>query len=85
MSSVTEAGQRLELFLADEAVQTAFEVMKKEYYRAFVGAKTDDDRRMAQAKALVLDTFETALRATVDGAEREILEQEKRDRAPATR
>ena len=85
MSSVTEAGQRLELFLADEAVQTAFEVMKKEYYRSFIAAKSDEDRRMAQAMALVLDTFETALRATISGAEREILEQEKRDRAPATR
>lgn len=86
MSAVTEAGQRIELFLADEAVQAALKAMKEQNYRLFVTAPDEKGRAMAQAQALVLEQFETMMHATVDAGERETTEQERRDsRALAAR
>lgn len=85
MSEVSEAAGRIARFLDDEVVQQALAAMQKSAYQAFLMAEDDDGRREAHAKAKVLDTFEAALRAVVDEGERERLEQERRDRAPATR
>ena len=79
------AGARLDEFLKDEAVQQAFTLMKQQAYTDFVAAQDDEERRMAQAKAKVLDTLEAALRAVVDVGERARTERERRERAPDTR
>ena len=85
MSDVLDTAQRIELFLKDDAVQAAISAMKEQNYKLFLGATTAEARAMAQAQAIVLEGFETMLRATVSAGERERLEQEQRERAPATR
>jgi len=85
MSEITEAGQRIEAFLRDDAVQAALLAMKDYNYTLFVGAVDDRGRQMAQAQALVLAEFERSMRATVDAGQREIQEQEQRDRALPSR
>lgn len=85
MSVVKEAADRLDAFLKDESVQEAIELLKKSYYASFIAAQSDDDRRLAQAKAVVIGDFEAMLRAVVDAGTRETLEQEQRDRALSTR
>ena len=85
MSETTERADRLKLFLADEAVQATLAAMKEQNYRLFVGAPNEAGRAQAQAQAIVLEGFEGMLQATLDAGERETLEQEQRDRAPATR
>ena len=85
MSDIIAAGLRIGLLMEDEVVVAALADLKKANYDLFVKAKSDEDRVMAQARAQVLDTFEQALRAIVDGGERETLERERRERAPATR
>jgi len=85
MSEVTIRAQRVAQWLDDEVVAGALAEFRKANYELFRTAQTDEERRMAQARAQVLDGFETALKAVVDAGQRETLEQERRDRAPATR
>ena len=76
---------RIREFLNDELVQTALQAMKDVNYRAFVDAKDDDARRMAQAKALVLGDFEAALQVVVDAGERARITRERSERSPGAR
>lgn len=85
MSEITDAARRIDQFLKDEAVQAAIAAMKKENYRLFLVADDAEARLMAQARALNLDQFETALRGLVDAGERETTEEERAARRPAAR
>jgi hypothetical protein len=85
MSDVELNGRRIAEFLKDEIVQTAMQVLKEQTYKAFLGATNDDERRLAQAKALVLDGFAVALQSVADAGERASIERERREHAPATR
>lgn len=76
---------RIREFLNDEVVQKAIQVVKDAAYKAFIESKTDEDRRMAQAKSLVANDFELALQVVVDAGERAKTERERRERAPDTR
>lgn len=76
---------RMDAFLKDEVVQSAFLLMKEQAYLEFMQAETDDARRMAQARAKVTDTLEAALRAVVDAGEYARTERERRDHAPVAR
>ena len=80
MSDVIDRGRRIELFLADDAIQDALRWMKEDYYRLFLKAGTDTERLMAQCSAQVVETFENAMRALVSAKERETTEQERADR-----
>ena len=85
MSDAILRAQRIAQWLEDEAVQAALAGFRLANYDLFRTAQTDEERRMAQARAQVLDGFETALTAVVDAGQRETLEQERADRHPATR
>ena len=85
MSDAILRAQRIAQWLEDEVVSGALAEFRKANYELFRTAQTDEERRMAQARAQVLDGFETALKAVVDAGHRETLEQERADRPPATR
>lgn len=74
--------ERIGAFLADEIVVAALDAMKQVNYDAFLRAKDDESRRMAHAKAVVLDEFVAALQGVVDAGTRVRHEAERRDRAP---
>lgn len=83
--SVIKAAQRIELFLADEAVQAALQAMKEQNYELFRAAKDEEGRRMAQAQAIAMEAFESMMRQTVDAGERARIELERHERAPTSR
>lgn len=57
---------RIESFLKDEGVKTAIGELEKRYFGEFKLAASDDARRLAQAKAVVLTDLALELRAVVD-------------------
>src|SRR3989304_4823200 len=85
MSDATHRDPRIGPRIELKVVFGALAEFRKANYELFRTAQTDEERRMAQARAQVLDGFETALKAVVDAGHRETLEQERRDRAPAPR
>ena len=85
MSDIEGQADRMQAFLKDEMVQTAFAVLKEQAYREFLTATDDDARVMAQAKAKVVDTLEAALRAVVDAGEYARNERERAERHPVAR
>lgn len=78
-------GARMDEFLRDDTVQTAFRLLERQAYADFLAAEDNEARMMAQAKAKVVDTLSAALRAVVDAGERARIERERLDRAPDTR
>ena len=84
MTDVLERAQAVERLLADENVQEAIAALKRQNYDLFIRSKDESGRAMAQAQAIVLESFEATLRGVVGAGERERLEQERRDRAPDT-
>lgn len=82
MSDVLGHANRMQAFLDDEVVKTAFTAMEQVNYRAFVDAKDDEARRMAQAKAVVLADFRAALQVVLDAGERERIIAERSERSP---
>lgn len=61
-----QRGQRLEAYAKDEAIKDAIGTLEKQYHVEFKRAKSEEERRIAQSKALVLDDFTNQLRGTVD-------------------
>lgn len=84
MSEAIERGVRIQKLLADEAVIWALAEMRQANYNVFVKAATDEERRMSQARAHVLNTFEDTLRAIVSVGEREQYDRDKADRLSGT-
>lgn len=63
---VQRVGRRLNEFLGDPDVQKVLAAYKEGAYKAFLTAKTDEERRNAQAEAMVLDKFEGVLQGIVE-------------------
>ena len=57
---------RIESFVKDEGVKGALNELEKRYFTDFKNAKTDDERRSAQAKVVVLTDFAIELKSIVD-------------------
>ena len=85
MSKTSEAAQRVELFMQDEAIQGVFKTMKADAYHAFLFSHNDESRRNAHANAMAIDKLEQGIRAIVDAGERERLEEEHAERRLSTR
>ena len=85
MSKISEAAQRMDAFLKDEAIQGVIEAMKRDAYHAFLVADDDDTRRHAHAFANAVERLEQGCRAIVDAGERERLEAESAERRLSTR
>ena len=75
-----ERGIRLKRLLEDEAVVWVLAELEKANYKRFLKSPDDEERRMAQARAQVLETFQDALRAIVDAGERETIERDRAER-----
>lgn len=77
---------RIDAFVNDETVAAALGRMNGLCYEEFRTAKDDEARRMAQAKALVLEGFLTELRSVVVAGERVVADEAvKARRAPPIR
>lgn len=85
MTDLQQDAQRIEEFLKDPVVQRAFVALEGQCLAAFKSAKTDDERRDAQALARAGDSLIVELARVVDAATRERTEQDRRDRAAAAR
>ena len=77
MSEISEAGFRITQFLEDDAIKAALQAVKQVNYDLFLKAKSDDDRRMAHAKAQCMADFEIALNAVVEQAVGERIREDK--------
>lgn len=85
MSKVSEAAQRVERFLEDEAIQGVIKTLRADAYHAFLFSHDDESRRNAHAFATAIDKLEQGIRAIVDAGERERLEEEHAERRLSTR
>ena len=85
MTDVEIRGERIAQFIKDEAIQEALANMREANYGLFRIATTEEERRMAQARAVVLETFEQSMRVIIGAGERERLERERAERRPTTR
>ena len=66
ITDVQQAGYRLKAFLDDPAVKEVLAAYKDGAYRAFLSAKTDDERRNAHAEAVALDKLVGVLEGIVE-------------------
>lgn len=80
MIDVIDRSIRIQKFLEDEAVQWALSEMRDANYELFVKVNSDEERRMSQARAQILETFENTLRAIVSVGEREQYDRDKAER-----
>jgi len=85
MSDAIERARRIDLLFNDDDVQAALSDLKTYNYKLFLAAGDDAGRAMAQAQALVLESFEATLRGLLDAGELAKHEQDRRDRAPVIR
>jgi hypothetical protein len=79
------AGERIDALLKDDAVQLILAEVKKHNYQSFVTAKSDEERRSAQALAQALEILETTFRSIIDAGTIARTEREKAERSPAPR
>lgn len=89
-----EVGRRVKALLDDPAVQDLMAQAKAQNYTLFRIAKTEEERVTAQARAQVMETWESLLLAVVAVGERSEIERDKqkeredrdaRDRAHSAR
>lgn len=73
--------ERIREFLRDELIQGAFRQLETAALRAFKTAKTDDERRDAQALAKATDALAVEMVRIVDAGGYARNEREQRDRA----
>lgn len=75
------AGQRIEAFVRDEAVQDAFKKAERTFYQAWVSALTVEMREKAHAQTLALNEIKRQLQKIVNegkAAEIKLSRAEKR-------
>lgn len=74
------AGERVKLFLKDDAIVGALKGLAVRYYEEFKAAKTPAERETAWAKSRVLDDFGVALDAVQSNAQHAAHERDQREK-----
>lgn len=82
------AGVRVKALLEDVAVRDALGKLERQFYEDFKRAKSDEERRRAQAQAAVLEVFCEKLMAVVargQAAQKHLNDEQRKQDAEAER
>lgn len=77
MTDWIAAKQRIETFLADEAVLELLTMLDQKYIGEMKTAKTNEDRWRAQARSNAMDEFINALKIGQDRGEKDAIEKQR--------
>lgn len=76
-----QAGERIQAFLADPAVDGALEKLESRYVREWKASQNVDERNALHAKVCVLEDLKLELRAIVNTGTRAKVESERKARS----